>query len=126
MRAAARIRLFRLEVAQAASLDIASIAAWSSRKFGIAAALRYQALIRQALRDIESDPIRPGVKVRSDLEHPVRTYHLAFSRDHAPLDEQVRRPRHYVVYRVKDGIVEVLRLIHDAQDLQRQLPAKDA
>ena len=116
---------FRLEVTQAASLDIAAIAVWSSREFGVAVAHRYEALIFQALRDIERNPDRLGARVRPELAEPLLTYHLRFSRRHVPQGQQVRRPRHYVVYRVKDDIVEILRLIHDAQDLERHLRGED-
>ncbi|MDA0206772.1 MAG: type II toxin-antitoxin system RelE/ParE family toxin [Acidobacteria bacterium] len=119
-----KIRRFRLEVTQAASQDMAAIATWSSKEFGAAAALRYETLIFQALRDIESDPSRLGVRSPAELAHPVHTYHLQFSSHRVPHHEFVRRPRHYFVYRIKDNIVEILRLIHDAQDLERHVPGE--
>lgn len=90
-----------------------------------AAFLRYDTLISQALRDIESDPQRLGVRVRAELDDSLHTYHLQFSSRRRPPDEQVRRPHRYFVYRIQDDVVETLRLIHDAQDLQRQLPVEE-
>ena len=44
--------------------DIAAILKTSLHEFGEAASLRYRALLRQALLDIEADPDRPGSKER--------------------------------------------------------------
>jgi toxin ParE1/3/4 len=55
---------------------------WSLKEFGERAALRYDALIKQALRDIGEDPERPGSKEKRDLMiEGVRAYHLSFSRN---------------------------------------------
>ena len=92
------------------------------REFGIAVAQGYKTLIFQALRDVASDPDRLGSRVRQELGEPLLTYHLRFSRGQVPYERQIRRPRHYFLYRIKDDVVEILRLIHDAQDLERHLP----
>ena len=116
---------FRVHATGPARRDIAAVARWSKQEFGARASARYETLIRQALQDIKSDPDRLGVRARTDLGDPVHTYHLQFSRHNFPQDVHVRRPRHYFVYRVKDDLVEILRLIHDAQDLERHLPSEE-
>jgi len=118
----ARIRRYRLDFTQAAGRDIAAIVRWSWASFGEAAALRYEALAKQALDDIKADPDRVGAQTQVTPGGSVRTYHLKLSRKNVVVTGVVQRPRHYFVYRVKDDLVEILRLIHDAQDLERQRP----
>jgi plasmid stabilization system protein ParE len=48
--------VLKLQITGPARRDIATIAKWSLREFGEAAAMRYRTLIRQALLDIEADP----------------------------------------------------------------------
>ena len=90
---------------------------------GKAAAARYAALIKQALRDIGWNPERPG-----STEDPlitiqgVREYHLKYSRSRTrgPI---VKEPRHFLLYRRReDGAVEVARILHESRDLERHLP----
>jgi plasmid stabilization system protein ParE len=55
--------------------DIREIVAWSEKQFGTPAARRYGLLIRQALRDVQGDPTRPGAKARPDLAPHAYVYH---------------------------------------------------
>lgn len=98
--------------------------AWSEAQFGASSRQRYERLITTALRDLASDPDRPGCRHRPEIAPGVRTYHLRSSRDRARgNDGAVRRPRHLLLYRVlADGNVEVGRVIHDARELHRHLP----
>jgi len=57
----------RFHVAGPARRDIAAILKRSLREFGMEASLRYRALIRQALLDIEADHERPGSIARPEL-----------------------------------------------------------
>ena len=95
----------------------------SFQEFGEAASLRYRALIRQALFDIRADPERPGSKERSEIMiQGARTYHLEFSRRRVS-GSTVKEPRHFLLYRRReDGVIEVVRILHDGRDLQRHLP----
>ncbi len=113
----------QVHVAGPARRDIATIVKRSLREFGENAALRYEALILQALSDIGADHRRPGSK-----EHPeimiegARTYHLEFSRSRVS-GSRVKEPRHFLLYRRRaDGVIEVARILHDASDLARHLP----
>jgi toxin ParE1/3/4 len=96
---------------------------WSSREFGKDAALRYDALLTQVFADIAADPDRLGAQQRPELASGVMVYHLCFSRDRArgPLGA-VRHPRHFVIYRRQDHVIEILRVLHDARELRRHLP----
>lgn len=103
--------------------DIAAIVKRSFREFGEAAALRYSALIRQALHDIEADPERAGSKERPEIMvKGARTWHLQLSRSRVK-GLGVKEPRHFLLYRRRaDGAIEVARVLDDARDLVRHLP----
>lgn len=94
----------------------------SHQEFGEAASLRYQALILQAIRDIGEEPDRPGSTERPELMiDGAKTYDLSFSRGRAGRPG-VNKPRHFLLYRRRDDVIEVARLLHDARDLERQIP----
>jgi toxin ParE1/3/4 len=97
---------------------------WSEEQFGKQAAVRYRVLIKQALLDIEADPERPGSVERPEIMIAgARTYHLNFSRHRVAGPGSVKVPRHFLVYRrTRTGVIEVARILHDARDLERQLP----
>jgi toxin ParE1/3/4 len=103
--------------------DIQDIAIWSEEQFGLAAADRYAALIRQAFRDVQVEPQRSGAKARPDLAPNAYVYHLKFSRDRVTGDT-VKAPRHFVLYRFAGEAVEFARLLHDSRDLAQHLPAE--
>lgn len=104
--------------------DIGGILEWSEAEFGAMAASRYEALIRQALRDVQADPKRSGVKARPDLSPHAHVYHMSFSRDRVA-GEKVGTPRNFVLYRYSGGAVEFARILHDSRDLARHLPGEE-
>jgi len=114
----------RLVLAPRARADIREALFWSNERFGGRAAIRYRELIRQALHDIADDPERPGSRPRSDLGRGVRTYHLFFSRGRVRRGAgTVKAPRHLVVHRRRgERVIDVVRVLHDARDLERHLP----
>lgn len=115
-------RPFQLKVSGPAQRDLQSILEWSGSNFGEVAALRYEALLTQALFDLLTNPLLPGSKSRPELMKGVRTYHLFFSRDRVR-GERVLEPRHFIIYRVRrNGIVEISRILHESRDLKRHLP----
>jgi toxin ParE1/3/4 len=107
-----------------AQQDIRAILAWTQSEFGGNARLRYEALIIQAIRDIVTDPDRPGSLRRPELAAGARTYHLRYSRDHvAHRQERVHRPRHLLVFRVSSNLeLHLARVLHDSMDLAQHLP----
>jgi toxin ParE1/3/4 len=113
--------------APAARQDIRELLKWSQLRFGERAAARYRALLKQALRDIAADPERPGSHARPDLAPGVRTYHLSYSRNRAKAGlGTVNAPRHFLIYRRhSETVVDLLRVLHDARDLERHLPPID-
>jgi toxin ParE1/3/4 len=115
----------RLVLSSAARRDIYVALTWSEDRFGEAAADRYRELLKQALRDVTADPERPGLLERSELGNGIRTYHLFFSRSRAKRSVVgVKNPRHILVYRRRgEAVVHVVRVLHDACDLERHLPS---
>lgn len=105
----------------AARQDIHDVLIWSLDKFGANAAARYRALLIQALRDLEVDPVRPGSRTRPELHESARTYHLALSRSSVK-GQHVKTPRHFILYRIGSTSLEVARILHDSRDLARHLP----
>ena len=99
----AKSRGLPFDVTGPARRDISIILKRSIRDFGTEAALRYRALIRQALLDIEWN-------------------HVSLSRDRVT-GARVKEPRRFILYRQRpDGVVEVARILHDSCDLARHLP----
>jgi len=106
-----------------AKRDLSGLMEWTVQEFGERAALRYDTLIKQALKDIGVDPERPGSKEWPEIMiQGARTYHLEFSRSRVS-GSRVKEPRHFLLYRRRDdGVIEVARILHDGRDLQRHLP----
>jgi toxin ParE1/3/4 len=115
---------YRLVLSPLAASDIRVALIWSQERFGGRAAARYRDLLKQAIGDIAADPERPGSRERPDLASGIRTYHLAYSRDAARTGlGVVKKPRHFLVYRRRgDDVIDVVRVLHDARDLERHLP----
>ena len=106
-----------------AKRDLSGLMEWTVQEFGERAALRYDTLIKQALKDIGVDPERPGSKEWPEIMiQGARTYHLELSRSRVS-GSRVKEPRHFLLYRRRDdGVIEVARILHDGRDLQRHLP----
>src|ERR1035438_7375795 len=122
-RASGSGRPHRIILAPAARNDIREALLWSQRRFGERAAGRCQVLLKQALRDIASDPERPGSTERPELARGIRTYHLFFSRGRVQSElGKVGKPRHFLVYRRRGDTIDVVRVLHDARDLERHPP----
>lgn len=114
--------MFRYRLSQAAQGDILNALAWTHEQFGEAARLRYQSLIVAALRDVASQPDRPGSLARPELGVGVRSWHLRLSREHMATGlGRVRRPRHFLLYRLESDLVVVGRVLHDAMELARHI-----
>lgn len=114
---------YEVRITRAARRDMIAVMRWSRREFGEDAASRYDALLTQAFTDLRQDAERPGSQQRPDLGEGVFVYHLRFSRDRSRSAlGVVNRPRHFVIYNRQDGVIEILRVLHDARDLQRHLP----
>ena len=113
-------------LSDAAQADVVNILGWTQAQFGEAARLRYAALIVAVLRDVATQADRPGSTPRLELDAGVRSWHLRLSRDHVRAGVgsragSVRKPRHFLVYRVEPAVLVLGRVLHDAMELARHL-----
>lgn len=117
----------RYRLSAAAQTDLIDILAWTHEHFGEAARKRYETLLVAALRDVSSQPDRPGSLERPELGEGVRSWHLRLSRERARTDTGiVRRPRHFLVYRAVSDVVVVGRVLHDAMELAQHLEPEES
>lgn len=115
---------YRLSLTARAQRDLADIRSYTIKKHGARAATSYNALLRQAFRDILADPFRPGSRSRPEIGDKVRSFHIAFSRSRAASD--VRTPRHFVLYLLAlDNEIVVSRVLHDVRDIPLHVPQED-
>ena len=94
--------------------DFRLIVTYSADKFGRVKAAAYSGLLREALASLEQGPNVPGSAARDEILPDLRSLHVS---------RKGRRGSHFILYRaVVPGVIEVLRLLHDAMDLRRHLP----
>ena len=101
----------------AAEADFEEILRWTVDQFGEAQARIYAEAIPAALNDLAAGPTIFGARKRDDILKGIFTLHVA---------RKGHKGRHFVMFRVGRApvrkVIEVLRLLHDAMDLQRHLP----
>jgi toxin ParE1/3/4 len=114
--------MLRYRMSDVAQVDVINILAWTHERLGEPARLRYESLIVAALRDLATQPDRPGSIARPELGAGVRSWHLRLSRNHVATGaDVVRRPRHFLVYRFEPALLVVGRVLHDSMELARHL-----
>jgi toxin ParE1/3/4 len=108
-----------IRLTAAAESDFEEILRWTAQ-FGEAQARIYAETLSAALNDLAADPTVVGAKKRDDILKGLFTLHVA---------RKGRKGRHFVMFRVgrapDHDVIQVLRLLHDAMDLQRHLPSVD-
>ncbi|MEP9383325.1 type II toxin-antitoxin system RelE/ParE family toxin [Nocardioides sp. KR10-350] len=102
-------------VSRAAADDIGEILEWSEEHFGAAARVRYDALIRAALRHASSDRTDGRFKSRPEIGDGVKSWHLANSATQSR-GERVKTPRHLLFCRDEDDLLAVGRVLHERMD----------
>lgn len=114
-------RSYSLTLTDPARNDLLAIRDYTIKPHGCGVAGAYDAVLRQALKDIREDPYRPGSKERPEIGGNIRSFHISLSRKRAPSD--VKSPRHFVLYFLpKEDEVAVSRVLHDARDLASHVP----
>jgi toxin ParE1/3/4 len=110
-------RSWTVRLTAAAEADFEEILRWTVDQFGDAQARIYAETLSAALNDLATGPTVVGAKKRDDILKGIFTLHVA---------RKGRKGRHFVMFRVGRApdrdVIEVLRLLHDAMDLQRHLP----
>jgi toxin ParE1/3/4 len=108
----------------AAQDDIARILVRSREAFGEQAQARYAELIASGLRAIAGAEAGFAGTARPELGDGVRTWHLR-PVSAATAHGRVRKPRHFIVYRMEGDVVVVGRVLHDAMELREHVAADD-
>jgi toxin ParE1/3/4 len=113
-------RSWTVRLTAAAEADFEEILRWTVDQFGEAQARIYAETLSAALNDLAAGPTTVGARKRDDLLKGIFTL---------PVAGKGRKGRHFVVFRVRRApdreVIEVLRLLHDAMDLQRHLPTAE-
>ena len=113
-------RNWTVRLTAAAEADFEEILRWTMDQFGDAQARIYAETLSAALNDLAAGPTVVGAKKRDDILKGLFTLHVA---------RDGRKGRHFVMFRVGRApnreVIEVLRVLHDAMDLQRHLPPTD-
>lgn len=107
-----------LRLTARARRDIDAILRRSTTVFGEDAAERYRTLLIRALQDIRADPFCRGIRLVHTRRQSVLLYALRSVR--MPV-APVRQPRHFLAFQHKDGVVTVLRVLHERMDLPAHL-----
>jgi len=101
-----------------AEADYRQILRWTVENFGSMQARRYANTLSSALKALTDGPSVIGARERLDIAANIWTLHVA---------RQGHKGRHFVMFRVNsvDGmnVSDVLRLLHDSMDLERNLPS---
>ncbi|MCC7410652.1 MAG: type II toxin-antitoxin system RelE/ParE family toxin [Gammaproteobacteria bacterium] len=113
-------RAWTVRLTAAAEADFEEILGWTVARFGKAQARIYADTVSAALNELAYGPTVVGARERNDILKGLFTLHVA---------REGRKGRHFLMFRVvrtpDRDVIEVLRLLHDAMDLQRHLPAAD-
>ena len=73
------------------------------------------------MRQIASEPDGPLTRSRPELRPFIRSFHVRHARLSGE-DAKVRRPVHVLYYRIaKDGVIEILRVLHERMDPSRHV-----
>jgi toxin ParE1/3/4 len=107
-------RRWRVRLGATAELDFANVVRWTADNFGARQARLYRDTLIQAIGDLANGPDVPGSRAREEIMPGIRTLHVA---------RHGRRGRHLLMYRAApSGTIEIVRILHDAMELQRHLP----
>lgn len=90
-----------------AQKDIEDILTYTLETWGILQFQKYQILIENTLKAISEDPALAKSRSREELFPLCRSY--AFG-------------KHIIFYRLKNEIVEIVRILHERMDIDSQIP----
>ncbi len=103
---------WRVRLGGAAELDFANIVKWTAEKFGARQSRIYRDTLVRAIRELADGPNVTGSKGRDEILPGLRTLHVA---------RRGRRGSHILMYRAApQSTIEIVRILHDRMDLQRQ------
>ena len=100
-----------------AEADYPDILRYTLRRWGKEQFAAYRRLLNDGISAVASDPDRPSSRARDELQAGVRSFNIG------SLATRVGDGRHVLYYRVgADGIVEILRILHDRMEIEDRLP----
>jgi toxin ParE1/3/4 len=107
-------RSWRVRLGAAAEVDFANILKWTAENFGARQSRFYRDTLVQAIGELAGGPDVPGSRARDEIMAALRTLHVA---------RRGRRGSHFLMYRAApNSTIEIVRILHDSMDLQRQVP----
>ena len=114
----------RYRLSGPAKADIASVLRTSEATHGVAARIRYRALLTAAMRRIAANPQGVSSVDRSELFESLRSFHIKHSRGESR-EAQVIDPVHVLFYRVHEtGVVEIIRVLHERMEPSQHVETK--
>lgn len=90
--------------------DLLSIFRYTIETWGPDQVSIYLQLLESARDQLAENPLRVGSKAREDLAPGCRIF---------------RAGKHFFVYRIKGGIVEIARILHESMDFERHVGNQD-
>ena len=107
-----------VRLSASAETDFQEIVRWTARQFGPRQAASYAQILSAALISLsKSGSEADGVRKRNDIARGLYGLHAG---------RGGRKARHFVMFRVTSDKgrenIDVLRILHDAMDLQRHVP----
>ena len=107
-------RRWRVRLGAAAEVDFANILKWTVENFGERQSRVYRETLILAISELADGPDVAGSKARDEIMPGLRTLHVA---------RHGRRGSHFLMYRAAPKrMIEIVRILHDRMDLERQAP----
>ena len=107
---------WQVRLSAAAERDFQSILTWTAEQFGAVQAYSYADILTAAILALDGGPDILGATRRDEIAPGLRVLHAA---------RHGRRARHLLLYRAgPDAVIDVLRILHDAMDIERHIPEK--
>jgi len=108
---------WQVRLTSAAERDFQSILTWTTEQLGEAQARDYAGTLSATIRALADGPDVLTSKPRDEIAPGLRVLHAA---------RFGRRARHLLLYRAgSDAVIDVLRILHDAMDIQRHVSSED-
>lgn len=108
---------WQVRLTAAAERDFQSILTWTAEQFGEAQARAYADILTAAIRALTDGPDVLTSKARDEIGPGLRILHAA---------RFGRRARHLLLYRAApDAVIHMLRILHDAMDIERHVSGED-
>jgi toxin ParE1/3/4 len=101
---------WRVRIAVRAEQDLIGILRWTRDNFGTRQAGLYREAILASMRELEHGPDIEGARDRGDVAAGLKSIRVA---------RRGRRGSHVVFFRSRDGVIEIVRILHEAMDFAR-------